>query len=59
MGKLFNLKQWLTVEDAAKHLSIVFGEPVSKADVFRLALDGELTLSVRFVNGANARPGTL
>jgi hypothetical protein len=59
MGKLFNLKQWLTVEDAAKHLSIVFGEDVSVADVFRLALDRELTLSVNFVNGAHGRPGVL
>lgn len=59
MSKLFNLKQWLTVEDAAKHLSIVFGEDVSVADVFRLAIDGELTLSVNFVNGAHGRPGVL
>ena len=59
MGKLFNLKQWLIVEDAAKHLSIVFGEEVSVADVFRLALDQELTLSVNFVNGAHGRAGLL
>ena len=59
MGKLFNLKQWLTVEDAARHLSIVFGEEVSVADVFRLALDQELTLSVDFVNGAHGRVGLL
>ena len=59
MGKLFNLKQWLTVEDAAKHLSIVFGESVSMADVFQLALDQQLTLSVNFVNGAHGRPGVL
>lgn len=59
MRKLFNLKQWLTVEDAAKHLSIVFGEDVSVADVFRLAIDCELTLSVNFVNGAHGRPGVL
>ncbi len=59
MGKLFNLKQWLTVEDAAKHLSIVFGENVSVADVFRLALDQELTLSVNFVNGSHGRAGLL
>lgn len=59
MGKLFNLKQWLTVDDAAKHLSIVFGEDVAVADVFQLALDRELTLSVHFVNGGHARPGVL
>lgn len=59
MGKLFKLKRWLTVEEAARHLTIVFGEDVSEADVFRLALDGELTLSVNFVNGAYARLGEL
>jgi hypothetical protein len=57
LGKLFNLKEWLTVADAARHLSIVFGEDVTEADVLRLALDGHLRLSVNFVNHARARCG--
>lgn len=57
MGKLFNLKEWLTVADAARHLSIVFGEDVTEADVLRLALDGRIRLSVYFVNHAKARCG--
>ena len=57
MKKLLKLKQWLTVADAARHLSILFGEDVSEADVFRLALDGHLTLSVYFVNGARGQCG--
>lgn len=57
MDKLFNLKAWLTVVDAARHLSIVFGEEVTEADVLRLALDGHLKLSVNFVNHAEARCG--
>lgn len=57
--KLFNLKEWLTVPDAAKHLSIVFGEEVGEADVLRLALDGYLKLSVNFVNHAEARCGKI
>jgi len=57
MGKLFNLKAWLTVVDAARHLSIVFGEEVTEADVLQLALDGHLKLSVNFVNHAVARCG--
>lgn len=57
MGKLFNLKEWLTVADAARHLSIVFGEEVTEADVLRLALDGRLRLSVYFVNHVKARCG--
>lgn len=55
MDKLFNLKEWLTVADTARHLSIVFGEDVTEADVLRLALDGRLRLSVYFVNHAYAR----
>jgi hypothetical protein len=57
MGKLFNLKKWLTVADAARHLAIVFGEDVTEADVLRLALDGRLRLSVYFVNHAIALCG--
>lgn len=57
MSKLFNLKEWLTVPDAARHLSIVFGEEVTEADVLRLALDRRLRLSVNFVNGATGRCG--
>ena len=56
-GKLFNLREWLTVPDAALHLSNVFEEEVSEADVLRLALDGHLKLSVYFVNHATARCG--
>lgn len=54
VSKLFKLKEWLTVKDAARHLSTVFGEPVSEGDVLRIALDGQLTLSVYFVNHASA-----
>ncbi|MBS0339213.1 MAG: hypothetical protein JSS56_01715 [Proteobacteria bacterium] len=57
MSKLLRLREWLTVEEAARHLSIMFGEEVSEADVLRLGLDGHLRLSVHFVNHANARRG--
>lgn len=56
-SKLFNLKRWLTLADAAKHLSIAFGEDVTEADVLYLALDGRLRLSVNFVNGTTALSG--
>jgi hypothetical protein len=55
--KLLNLKQWLTVADAARHLGVLLGGDVSEADVLRLALDGHLVLSVYFVNGARGRCG--
>jgi hypothetical protein len=59
LKKLLKLKEWLTVPDAASHLSILFGEDVSEADVLRLALDGHLTLSVYFVNHAQAQCGKI
>jgi hypothetical protein len=59
VSKLFNLKQWLPLEDAARHLSIVFGEVVTVPDVLRLGLDGRLRLSVRFVNLARVKSGNL
>ena len=59
MSKLFTLKKWLTIADAAKHLAIVFCEEVTEADVLRFALDGKLKLSVNFVNGGSARAGKL
>jgi hypothetical protein len=52
MSKLLKLKDWLTLDDAAKHLSIMFEEVVTKADVLRLACDGRLTLSVNMLNGS-------
>jgi hypothetical protein len=57
MSKLFKLKEWLTIEDAANHISNVVGEPATVADLCRFALDGHLTLSIDFVNHANVRVG--
>lgn len=57
MSKLLKLKEWLTVEETAKRLSIAAGEDVTEADILRLALDGHLTLSVYLVNHARARMG--
>ncbi len=59
MKKLFTLKKWLTLQEAARHLAIVFGEEVCEADVLRLALDGHLKLSVNFVNHARAIKGNV
>ena len=57
MGKLFNLKKWLTVPETVRHLATLFGEEVTEADVLRLALDGHLRLSVNFVNHTYGKPG--
>lgn len=57
MSKIYKLREWLTVSEAAKQLSILFGEEVTEADLLRLALDRRLRLSVYFVNHAMARCG--
>ena len=57
MSKLLKFKKWLTIEEAEKYLSVIFEEEVTRADILRLALDGELTLSVNFVNRAYAIAG--
>jgi hypothetical protein len=54
---LFDLKEWLTINEAAKHLSNLFDQEVGEADVLRLGLDGHLKLSVYFPNHAYARYG--
>ncbi len=57
MSKLFKLKEWLTLDEAANHISNVLGEPATVADLYRFALDGHLTLSVDFVNRTYAKKG--
>ena len=59
MSKLSKLKHWLLVPDAARYLTLSFGEEVTEADVLRLALDQRLKLSVRFVNQTHARSGEI
>jgi hypothetical protein len=54
MSKLFKLKKWMTIKDAAKRLSASLGEDVTVADVLQLGLDRHLRLSVHFVNHAHA-----
>ena len=57
MSKLFKLKEWVTIPDAARHLSQIVNEPVSEADILQMALDGHLKISVNFPNRAKARIG--
>ena len=58
-NKLLKLKEWLTVPEAARHLSNLFDEVVSEADVLQLAINKHLTLSVNFVNGTYVRRGKI
>lgn len=49
----------MTVGETTKHLSAVLGEEVHKKDIYRLALDGHLVLSINFINHAYAKLGEL
>ena len=57
MNKLFSLKEWLTLEEAATYLTACLNETVTQADAIRLGIDGHLILSVNFVNSVYARCG--
>ena len=50
MSKLANLKSWLTLSDATQYLSEKLKENISQADLFRFAIDGHITLSVRIIH---------
>ena len=54
VGKFRNLKKWLTIGETARHLSLLFDEPISNADVLQLGLEKQLQLSVNIVNFAEA-----
>ena len=57
MSRLFKLREWLDLEDAATHISNVLGEPAKVSDLYRFAVDGHLQISVNFVNHVTARKG--
>lgn len=50
MASLFNLKSWVTLDDAVRHLNPFFDEEIEVKDLLRLVLDGHLQLSINFVN---------
>ena len=58
-NKLFKLKEWLTLDEAADYISVAIGEPVLVKDILRLALDKHLVLSVDFVNHTEGVEGEL
>ena len=49
----------MTLDDACQYLSLALNEPVKKSDLFQLALDGNLILSVHLINTAKALIGKL
>ncbi len=59
MDKLFELKEWVTLDEAKKHLNGILKQKIKKTDLYRLALDGHIILSVNFINGADAKLGKI
>lgn len=57
MSKLFKYKEYLTLEEARRHLEIACEDKVSMYDIFQLALDGKLTFSIRFQSIIPISPG--
>lgn len=58
-SQTFLLKEWLTLERAAKHLSSVFKEEMEEADLLRFARQKLLTLSIHFPNQTKAKYGEI
>lgn len=54
MSKLSKLKDWVTLGGAAQLLSTAFSEQVTLSDIYQLALEGRLALSVRLLMPVDA-----
>lgn len=48
-SKLFKLKEWFSIDETAKRLTSSLGEEVTPVDIYRLALDRHLTLSLNII----------
>lgn len=46
MSKFLKFKEWLTISDAAKTLTISTGEEVTETDILKFAIDDHLRLSL-------------
>ena len=55
MSTLSSPKEWVTLAEAARHMSEIFAEEVTETDMLQLAVDGELVLSIDLIDGAAAR----
>lgn len=54
MEKFLALKEWISLEEASNYLSTALSEEITVADIYKLALNGHLVLSVNFPNQAKA-----
>ena len=60
MRKLYKLKEWYSLEDAAHRLTLTLGEPVDEKDILQLCVEGHLPLSwyMRHVPAQEVAPVT-
>lgn len=60
MRKLYKLKEWYSLKDAASRLTLTLGEPVSENDILQLCVESHLTLSwyMRHVTAQEVAPVT-
>ncbi|EWH00596.1 hypothetical protein [Halomonas sp. BC04] len=58
-SRLYKLKHWLTLEDAAAHLSTMLSEPVTEVDILELCIQKRLKLSVNVLVPTNAQRGVI
>ncbi|CAI2299500.1 hypothetical protein [Vibrio parahaemolyticus] len=59
MSKLFKLRKFFTIDEAREYLCNTLEEKVTQADVYRFALDGHLTISVKFLGMIVMSPGRI
>ena len=59
MSKLLKVKKWLTLDDAALHITEEIKVTTTATDLYLAALEGKLKLSVYFVNSAHGIKGEL
>jgi len=59
MSKLFKLKEYLSLDEAKTYLTNMLEEKVSMADIYRLALDDNLRISVTFHSMVTAAFGRI
>jgi hypothetical protein len=48
--KIFKCKEWLSIQDAVKYLSLLLEDEITESDLLRLVLDKQLRLSVRIAS---------
>src|ERR1700722_14075768 len=59
MAKTARLKEWHTLQDAARYLSNKLKDEISAADILQFGLQGDLKLSFNFVNLSPAVVGII